>query len=431
MLLPSQHRLSPSEYQHLVRRRFMPCLATATSTVQLAAAAGKLLAEQLYARENSPAFANSQMDGYALTAAAAQRRNRTFRVGPDVAAGTNVQGFEPNEDIALPIMTGAPLPPGYDCVIPEERALTLTGEPAHFQPEDAQVVLPKADIGQFVRYPGEDLAEGELLADVGARLSPALLGVLASQGITEVLCYTPKVLVLTGGDEVSSNTELQPGQLRDANGPMLEALLAEDGATSKRAQISDDPDELLQILDREIADYAPHLVVSSGGISHGKFEVVKNASVLLAGQKSSTRALHVAESWFGHVTQQPGGPQGVIILEGPAGRIPWMGFPGNPVSTLVTYMTVLRPVLAGEKTVPHVATLMSDEPVRGPEGKTQYRRARLLENGTEQQIILDPLTGSHLLHHAAQANALAVIEPGIEYRAGDVVRWYPLNFQRR
>ena len=137
-------------------------------------------------------------------------------------------------------------------------------------------------------------------------------------------------------DSGSATTqELGQGQIFDANGPMLTAMLREDGAEVRRIAIGDDPIELLHRLTAEYESFKPDIIITSGGISHGKYEVVRNAIA-----KAHEADILVPVSWFGHVSQQPGGPQGVNVLDFKGHRVPMISFPGNPVSTLISYALI-------------------------------------------------------------------------------------------
>lgn len=431
----NEHSLTPKNYQALVRERFQQLPDPEHERVALAQANGRVLTEDILAPENVPAFPNSQMDGYALTAHAAVSTSRIFTVGADIAAGASLKNFVPEDGIAYPIMTGAEVPAGLSAVVPEEKCEPQGEKDGSFAAFQSEVYIPTTQPGQFVRQPGEDIKAGEILARAGEKISAVLVGALAAQGIKEVTVQgARRVLVVTGGDEVAANDTLAPSHIRDANGPMLIQLLAEDSAISKHLHIQDDPQKLIHHLDQAIHEFSPHLIISSGGISHGKFEVIKNAIHLLM---ENPTELTVQKLWFGHVSQQPGGPQGIMELahRGSSENILWLAFPGNPVSSLISYRMFLRPHLntSWYYTGIHLGKLQTAEPLEGLAGKTQYRRATITRassesNATAEWLIEpDPQTGSHLLHRAAQANALVEIEPNKHYTNGDILRWYPLS----
>ncbi|WP_237204759.1 molybdopterin molybdotransferase MoeA [Rothia nasimurium] len=443
-LLPAGESIAPGAYAACVRELVAATVTPTSQRLPLQQAAGRQLAEPLYALIPQPSFANSQMDGYALTSSAAQGEARIFRVGPDIPAGASVSGLPVADDVVYPVMTGAPVPAGYTTVVPVERSRPLGGQPdaAGFVGEGGQVELPQASPGTFVRSVGEDVAAGQLLADTGSRLTPALLGALAAQGIGEVEVYRPlNLLIITGGDEVApASAAPAPGQIFDANGPVLTALAEQDGCATDHLPIGDSVENFIAALTGALAERTPDVIVTSGGISHGKYEVVRLGLAALAADPAARgtaagSAVRVLAHWFGHATQQPGGPQGLALLGFPAGRVlPVVCLPGNPVSTLISYHLLLRPALVhltGEERKDARGQLVLEAPLAAPEGKTQYRRARLTRQVQPDGSVLTLLapsaaTGSHLLLHAAQADALVELEPGQTYRGSELVRYIPL-----
>lgn len=445
---------TPEDYRAYLAQLLRSVLIGRSESLPLAQCAGRILAHDVTARIDVPGFDNSQMDGYALTAAAATRTERTFTVGREIPAGRPLQRSRASDDLAYPIMTGAPIPKGYDAVIPVEQSerIEYPDLPESYGRPSETVKLAPGTPGQFVRRRGEDVTSGQVLARAGERITPALLGALAAQGYTRITAACgPRVLVCTGGDEVlPSLTEeghdtpasLANGQIHDANGPMLAALLAEDGAITRRIAIGDDPALLLQHLIEEHEEFAPDLVITSGGISHGKYEVVRNAIA-----KAPAEELPVALSWFGHVSQQPGGPQGVSVLDFSGHRVPVLSFPGNPVSTLISYVLMLRPFLraggpygvplqvaseaATHKNAPRGVLVLNGSHTT-PATKSQYLRGRVRHRQVQPgvyrvELVPDVLTGSHLLHRAATADVLIELAAGVTYTGGETVPYYRLR----
>ncbi|MDY3049113.1 MAG: molybdopterin molybdotransferase MoeA [Rothia sp. (in: high G+C Gram-positive bacteria)] len=443
-LLPAGRALTPGAYAACLRRLLAATVTRSSQLLPLEQAAGYQLAQPLYALIPQPSFVNSQMDGYALTATAAQGKSRSFRVGPDIPAGATVTGLPVEDDLVYPVMTGAPLPAGYSAVVPVERSRPLAGplEAAGFVGEGGQVELPPTAPGSFVRTVGEDIAAGQVLAQAGSRLTPALIAALAAQGIGEAEVYRPlHLLIISGGNEVApAATAPRAGQIFDANGPLLTALAGQDGCSRSHLPIADSVEDFTAALAAALADRVPDLIVSSGGISQGKYEVVRlGLEALAAGSadrgSASDRAVRVLACWFGQVSQQPGGPQGLALLEAHDQQIvPMLCLPGNPVSSLISYRLLLRPALAqlaGEEEAELRGRLLVDGPIQAPAGKTQYRRASLMRQTQPDGSVLtlltpSPATGSHLLLQAARADALVELEPGRSYCGGELVRYIPL-----
>lgn len=410
-----------SEHQKAVAELILPVLGgLGTESVPLAAALHRVLAEDLSAPIAVPPFDNSQMDGYAVRAADSGARLPTrAAIAAGWQAGPLPAGW------TVPIMTGAMVPAGADAVVPVEAA-----SPDLFVAEGEQVLLPEVPAGQFVRRAGSDIAAGAHALAAGTRLGPAQLGLLAALGIGTVpVRRRIRVAVLSTGDELARPGEtLRPGQIYDANSTLLASALTEAGAeASVLAPLPDDPTGLRGALGRlEGFD----LLISTGGISKGAFEVIKQG---LAG---------AAE--FPQLAMQPGGPQAIGSLQpdsahggpanvepahgGPAhiesaglssgadiGSLPFLGFPGNPVSTLISFEMFLRPLLAGPR---HRVFARISAGTASPAAKHQIRRARFSAGSVE--LVGGP--GSHLLHAMAQANALVHLPVGLaDVGAGEEV----------
>jgi molybdopterin molybdotransferase len=362
-----------------------------TEELPLLAALGRGLAVDIPAPVDLPPFDNSQMDGFAVRSSDIADGGANLTVVAPIPAGATAAALEPGT--AAPIMTGAMIPPGADAVVPIERAV-----PDSFpDPGTAATVrLPATEPGTYVRNAGSDIRSGELALAGGTFLGPGQLGLLAALGITGVSVHRKlKVLLATTGDEVvAPGGPLAPGKIYDANGTLLEAAMSQAGLDVQRAAIStDSPEELAAML----RERAPHvdLIVTTGGVSKGAYEVVRQAT---ADQDVE----------FLHVAMQPGGPQGIGRFDG----VPFIGFPGNPVSCLVSFEIFLRPVLSSLFGAPAPRPAIRArlaEPVESPAGKHQVRRGTLLPDGT---VRLEGGAGSHLVHALASSNALIHVPVG-------------------
>ena len=380
----------------------------ATETLHLADAVGRVLADDVHAPGNLPPFTNSQMDGYAVRSAdlalpgagAADADSASGRVrlatGDPIAAGTAPVPLQSRT--AAPVMTGAMLPAGADAVVPIEACV-----PDHFLPAGAggSVELPAGiPAGQFVRAAGSDIAADALALPAGTVLGTLQLGLLAGLGLAEVSVQTrPRILLLTTGDEVRDpGAVLAPGQIHDANTTLLRTSLEQAGAQVLRSRIlADSPEEFSARLRADLAADAPDLVLSSGGISKGAYEVVR-------------QALSTADVRFLSVAMQPGGPQGIGTVDG----VPFLGFPGNPVSSLVSFEMFLRPALTAAAGAPRPRTQVQARlaaPLGSPAGKHQLRRGRYTDGTVEP--VGGP--GSHLIHALAASNALIEVPVGTEH----------------
>ncbi|HET8879417.1 MAG TPA: gephyrin-like molybdotransferase Glp, partial [Arthrobacter sp.] len=358
-------------------RSLLAPLAARLETLPLAAALGRGLAVDIPAPLDLPPFNNSQMDGYAVRSADIPDGGAELRVVDPVPAGAQPAPLAAGT--AAPIMTGAMIPPGADAVVQIERAV-----PDAFPDPGAAaatVRLPAVPAGTYIRGAGSDIAAGTLALAAGSFLGPGQLGLLAALGLTEVAVHAqPRVLLVTTGDEVvAPGTPLAAGKIYDANGTLLEAGLRQAGLAVTRTGITaDKPADLESLLRR----HAPgvDLIITTGGVSKGAYEVVRQA---LAGHDVD----------FGPVAMQPGGPQGLGTFDG----VPVLGFPGNPVSCLVSFEMLLRPVLSellGTPAPRPAVRARLAEALSSPAGKHQVRRGTLSPDGT---VRLEGGPGSHLV----------------------------------
>ncbi|MGX9293377.1 gephyrin-like molybdotransferase Glp [Tsukamurella paurometabola] len=374
-------------------------------------AAGLTVARDVVAPISLPPFTNSAMDGYAVRAAEAVA-GAVLPVAFDVPAGrTDVPALPPGA--ACRIMTGAPVPDGADAIVPVERT-------------DGGVERVRIDEtpepGRFFRAAGSDIAAGEVALRGGERIGPGTVGLLAALGYPTVrVCAPLHVAVLSTGSElVEPGTPLRPGQIYESNAPMLASAIREAGATAEVLRfVADHPDELLGRLAERLGAGDVDLVVTSGGVSAGAFEVVKDA---LASRGVA----------FVKVAMQPGMPQGCGTVGFDDGaRVPFVTFPGNPVSALVSFEVFLRPALRAAMGLPDRSRRAARlaEPVDSIPGKRQYLRGLLTRNadGTDSVSVLGG-PGSHYLRWLSQANCLLDVPAEVEHlAAGTPVELILLN----
>ncbi|AKK10133.1 molybdopterin molybdotransferase MoeA [Corynebacterium uterequi] len=391
----------PTIEEHLesTRRLLLPLGVEAVKTTE---AAGRVLADDVYAASDLPAFDNSQMDGYALSSQQCAATPGRFRVGPVIPAGTDPSTQYPEgiEGDVVPVMTGAKLPAGTAAVVPVEEC-----RPGDFVTEGAVVSVPATQTGQFVRRRGSDIQSGELLLHAGGALTPAAVAVLVAQGVATVkVVARASMLIVTGGAEVGGSGS---ASIPDSNAPMLAALAARYGiVVAGFVRTDDDPTRLAADVRAAVAAHRPSFIVTSGGISAGAFEVV--------------RQVLSPTGWFGHVDQQPGGPQGLARFDG----VPVVCLPGNPLSTLVSFRLYVAPLVG---TVDEPITARLSTAVTGlPDHREQLLRGRLhVEDAT---VVATPVRGasSHLLARSAEATCLIRIPAAASLVPGDVVTVYPL-----
>ena len=389
----------------------------APTSLELSAAEGCVLAEDVTAAVALPSFDNSSMDGYAVRAAdvagASEESPATLRVTGEIAAG-DVGAYRLVPGTAIRIMTGAQMPAGADAVVPVEWTDGGTGG------STGEVAIHRAVAeGNAVRYVGGDAAQGETLLTAGTRMRPMQIAVAASAGRREVAVRPrPRVVVLSTGDELTEpGTPLVPGRIWDSNSYMIAAAAREAGAVAyRRSIVPDDPAGVLPALQEQLVN--ADVLVTTGGVSMGgEHDVVKAA----------LRDLGTVTFW--KVAMQPGMPQGFgVIGQGGAGGggakkgVPIFTLPGNPVSAYVSFQMFVRPAIAAlqgtdDLSLPTVSATLTG-PVRSPSGRRSYLRG-VIDGGK-----VTPLTGqsSHQIASLGRANALIIVpERETQLPAGDTV----------
>ena len=343
----------------------------------------------LQAAIDVPPFDNSAMDGFAVRAVDLPGE---LRVVGEVAAGAaTLLGLEAGT--AVRIMTGAPMPPGADTVVPVELATEHAGG----------VVLPATPRGEYVRSAGHDTAAGSRVDLPGAPLSPASIAVLATLGMAAFeVRHRPRVAILSTGDElVAPGRPLRPGQIYDANSFALSAAVTEAGGEPLiQPAVPDDP----ILIEQRVAAAAAgaDLLVVSGGVSVGRHDHVRDA----------IERLGTLDFW--RIAVQPGKP---LAFGSVAGR-PAIGLPGNPVSALVTFELFVRPMLRallglagdGRMRLPVCATQRID---KDPDRRA-YLRVRVVSD-RDGGLRAEPAggQGSAQLRPLADANALLIVPEGV------------------
>jgi molybdopterin molybdotransferase len=356
-------------------------------------AAGLVLAEEVRASSPFPAFVASAMDGYAVRAADLPGR---LRVVGDVPAG-RVPDCEVTPGTAVRIMTGSVVPAGADAVVPIEQVHIHRDEV-----DVAEAVRP----ARHIRGVGEDVMPGDLVLPAGQFIGAAQIAALAAHNVGKVMAYPrPRVAVISTGDElVEFGHQPGPAQLVDSNGPGLAAAASAAGAEVVHVEhVGDEPERFLAALDA-LADV--DLLVTSGGVSMGAYDVVK-AALARRGIAFETVAI------------QPGKPQAWGKL---AGDVSFLGLPGNPVSALVSFEVFGRAALGRERSV--LTARLADEEARSPAGKRQFLRGKV--SGGEVRLVGGP--ESHLIVGLARANCLVVVPEDRERLAsGEPVEVIPLD----
>ncbi|MFC7447420.1 gephyrin-like molybdotransferase Glp [Rhodococcus daqingensis] len=390
---------SVEEHSTEVQRLLAPLLAPIVEDVAVTEALGRVLGADVRSPLDLPLFRNSQMDGFAVAAASLAAVPVTLPVTGTIAAGpAEPAPLAPGS--AVRIMTGAVIPAGADAIVPVEDTDST---------EDTVTIRVPRRAGEYVREAGTDVRAGDLLLAAGTALGARHLSLFAAVGLATVpVLRRPRAAVIaTGAELVRAGEPLRPGQIYESNSVALAASLTANGADVVFVERSDDDLAVFgEILGRATA--SADLVVTSGGVSMGDFEVVREVLTPLGG-------------WFGHTTMQPGGPQGLAEIDG----VPVLNFPGNPVSTMVSFEVFVRPLLrraAGLPPVPQEELALA-EPITSIPGKRQFLRGRRVDGG----VALESGPGSHLVGALARADVLIDIPENVTtMKAGDNVRVWPL-----
>ncbi|WP_431280154.1 molybdopterin molybdotransferase MoeA [Leifsonia poae] len=400
-------RTTVDQHAATIAALLAPALAArASESVEIENALGRLVADDVLSPVDLPFFRNSQMDGYAVRAADIATVPVALEVSGDIPAGhTTPVALIPGTTIR--IMTGAPVPSGADAIVPVEDTELVLGRDDDLNGAVVEIRRSRS-VGEYVRERGSDLRQGEVIVPASTRLDPRHLAALAAAGIAQVTVLSRvRVGILTTGTElVRDDRPVEFGQVFDANGIALAALVEQAGAVvSFRGTSDDDPAEFRTILDDAVA--ASDVVLTSGGISQGAYEVVRDVLEPLGAEVTT-------------VAMQPGGPQATAVVAG----VPIVSFPGNPVSTQVSFTVFLRGLLREAAGLPAAETLRTGlaTAIHSVDGKRQFLRGRLTASGLVEQV---SGPSSHLVAGMARADVLIdVPAEAVDLAAGaDVTVW--------
>ncbi|WP_432558514.1 molybdotransferase-like divisome protein Glp [Granulicoccus sp. GXG6511] len=383
--------------------------------MQLLDALGLSLCEDIESDVSLPGFDNSAMDGYAIQAAdtknASEKRPATLAVVGEIAAGAVAdRALAPGT--AMKIMTGAPVPEGADTVVQYE----LTDRGA----EDVKI-FTQMDVDKNIRRKGSDITEGERLLSDGDIIDARTIGLLAGIGIDKVMARPrPRVVVLaTGSELVEPGLQLtELGQLFDSNSFMLAAQARAAGAQVFRVGVvGDDPEMLKQTISDQLV--RADLIVTSGGISEGDWDVVKEV------------APELGMVDFAQIGMQPGKPQGFGLIGDD--ETPMLMLPGNPVSSFVSFEVFVRPVIRKLMGVTPLlrptVTAVTNTIIRSKPGRARFVRAGIRTDAGGRRVVEQVgQHSSHLLGGLQRANALLLIDDETEViKPGEIVRAWMLD----
>lgn len=379
--------------------------------VGLADALGRILAQSVTAKDSLPPFDNSAMDGYAFRAAdvqeASDEKPTHLNVIGEVAAGAVFAG-EVTAGTAVRIMTGAPIPAGATAVIPVELT-DETYREANRPLPDTIGIKRAVNEGDYLRRAGGDVMAGDLVLEAGHTVRPQEIGVLASLGVAEVeVIRRPRVGILATGDELIGVKEpLRPGKIRNSNGYTQAAQISALGAEPVILGVARDTEEDVRAKLQAGLDAQVDLFISSAGVSVGVYDVV--TAVLQDGGGVN----------FWKVRMRPGKPLAFGQYQG----VPYLGLPGNPVSSAVSFERFARPAImkmAGKTKLerPQLPVTILEN-IRS-DGRESYIRAIVSKSeDAGYTAVTTGGQGSHMMTSLVKANALVIIpETVMEVTAG-------------
>lgn len=388
-----ERMLAVEEAQQRVLAEIEPLPA---ERVALTDAFGRVLREDVAARFDVPSADNSAMDGYAVRADdirnASAESPALLRVIEDIPAG-RVPSRRVEAGTASRIMTGAMLPDGADTIVQVE--ITDAGE------HEVRVLEPVRR-GMHVRKRGDDIRAGSIVLRAGAPIGAAETGVLASAQKAEVLAgRRPEVAILSTGDEIVELTdEPQPGKVVNSNSYALAALVRQTGAIPRMLGIVRDTREATVAAIESALE--SDFVVSSGGVSAGAYDFVKDALDQLG-----------AETKFWKVAMKPGKP---VVFSRLRDRV-YFGLPGNPVSCMVAFVLFVAPSIrkamgATSNLIPPLVRIRTEGAIKSKGDRRTYIRVRVVARDGELVASPMPAQGSHVSTSMLGANGLAVLEAG-------------------
>jgi len=383
-------------YDDALKKVLESCIGLHKANISILDSLNCILAEDIISEDNIPVNDNSAMDGYAVMSADLAGADKASPVALkkydyDIPAGEPGK-FEIKKGGCIKIMTGAPVPAGCDCVVKKEDVLIRENEILFFK---------EHDIFENIRHKGEDIKEGDTVFKEGRLIDSAVIGVMASLGIKDVLVCKPPVagIISTGNELVEINENLVFGMVRDSNSYSLASQLKEAGAGYIRyGIIKDNKTDLKKAIKKATSEC--DMVLISGGVSVGDYDYIKE----ILGESG-------AREIFWGVKQKPGKPLAFYKHD----EIPIFGLPGNPVSVMVCFELYVRPLIKKmmgyqdlfRKTINAKAL----EQFRHEPGRTEFVRVKIKKD--EEGSYLAGITGeqgSGILTSMALADGIAQIE---------------------
>ena len=371
-------------YQEAVNIILRHCSSTGQEAVALNEALGRIVASAVVSTVDMPRFDNSSVDGFAVRSDDLQPRDNSLPVIGTVRAG-EFPSLHVGQHQAMRVFTGAPVPDGADAIVMQEDVWKI-GDSIRFDSSNAKTSL--------IRRRGEDFFAGSILVSPGVRATAPILAVAASAGQATIsVANSPTVSIVTTGDElIPAGQTLLPGQIYASNGVGLEAALRGLSITEvRRLHVIDDANQMRECLAAELE--ASDIVVTSGGVSVGEYDLVKGA----LGECG-------VETKFWGVAIRPGQPMYFGIRDSKL----VFGLPGNPVSSMVCFYMFVRPAMLAILGAAQASPLRAriSESIERLSGRMEFVRANLENRQSEVWVRPFPSRGSHLMGGLVDADCL-------------------------
>ncbi|WP_375038190.1 molybdopterin molybdotransferase MoeA [Acinetobacter sp. RW6] len=366
----------------------------------------RYLAKEIYSEINLPSFSQSAVDGYALCGHAEDLNNQKFQVTGEIRAGSESNDIL-HEGQAIRIFTGGKTPEGTTHVARQEIVSVLSTQEICL----TEHIRPQADI----RFTGEEVQKGQLLAQAGQFLNIGSLAALSMAGVQTVEVYrAPKVAVLVTGDEVAETAEdLVDGKIFDANGPLLKAWFEDYGLDVELIHVADEAEQVTHYFN-QLKD-SHDVIITTGGVSVGDYDFVRPCAFEVG-----------FEQIFWKVKQKPGKPLFFAEYSNPETdhHCYLLGLPGNPAAVYVSmqvYGKALLDTLQGNQAGPEWFSAILDNALKEDARERFLRMYAYFENG---QLKIKSLAKqqSHMLSNLMQANCLVRIPAGVKLEAGNILK---------
>lgn len=363
----------------------------------------RILSKDIYSLVDDPPFNNSSMDGYALifsdTITASSKKPIILEIIDIISAGKNpIKKIKPG--FTSKIMTGAPIPEGADSIIMIEKTEKINNKVKIFSPS----------FKNYIRIKGENITKNQLILKKGTKLTPRDLGLIATSGHSEVFVYKKlKISIISTGDElIIPGNKLLPGQIFESNGYVLENLIKKSGHISNRINIIPDSIEKLRF-ELNKASMESDFIITTGGVSMGDFDIVRKIMEL------------EGNILFWRMKIRPGSPP----LFGEWNNTPIFGLPGNPASSFVVFLILIKPWLnyitntnTQENKIIKAKLL---EEVKVKEGFHSFLRIFVENNGDEMVAYTKTHQGSGNINSLSISNALTFLKPNEKTNKNDII----------